>query len=64
MPTRTDPRVERYSRVDEHVRKLDRPGTDPKVLSGAVAGTSEETARLFDSGRTLAQDGTGPRREE
>ncbi len=64
MPATTDPHVEQYSRVDLHVRELDRPGTNPKLLSGEVAGTSEETARLFGSGRTMAEDSTGPRRDE
>ena len=48
------------SRVDQHVKELDRPGTNPKVLAGEVAGTSEETAGLFGSGHTLAEDRTGP----
>jgi hypothetical protein len=52
------------SRVDEHVKALDRRVTNPKVLAGKVAGTSEETARLFSSGRTLAEDATGPHLEE
>jgi hypothetical protein len=53
--------LEQDSRVDEHVRELAEEFPDPRQLSGEVAGTSEETAALFDSGHTLAVDNTGPR---
>jgi hypothetical protein len=52
-------RVEEHSRVEEHVMELAEVARTPKELSGAVAGTSEETAALFNSGHTLARDNTG-----
>jgi hypothetical protein len=57
-------RVEHDSRVDEHVRALAERIRNPRLLAGVVAGTSEETAALFNSGRTLAEDETGPRDED
>lgn len=54
-------RVERDSRVDEHVRELAEEFPDPRQLAGEIAGTSEETASLFNSGHTLAEDNTGSR---
>lgn len=51
------------SREADHLQELERMTTDPKVLAGEVAGTSEETARLFNSGHTLAEDRTGPAEE-
>jgi hypothetical protein len=48
------------SRVDEHVRALAEHIGNPRELAGAIAGTSEETAALFNSGHTLAADNTGP----
>lgn len=53
--------VERDSRVDEHLRELAEAVGSPRELAGIVAGTSEETAALFDSGHTLAADNTGSR---
>jgi hypothetical protein len=49
------------SRVDEHLHELAEKVRNPRELSGLVAGTSEETAALFHSGHTLAEDATGAR---
>jgi hypothetical protein len=54
-------RVARDSRVDEHVSELAKEVSSARELSGIVAGTSEETAALFNSGHTLAADNTGSR---
>jgi hypothetical protein len=54
-------RVEEQSRVDEHLKELAEVIRSPKELSGVVSGTSEETAALFNSGHTLAEDNTGTR---
>jgi hypothetical protein len=53
--------VERDDRVEQHLRRLAEVVRNPRVLAGVVAGTSEETAALFNSGHTLAEDSTGPR---
>jgi hypothetical protein len=47
------------SRVDAHAEELAKHCPNPRQLAGRVAGTSEETAALFSSGRTLAADSTG-----
>jgi hypothetical protein len=47
------------SRVDWHTEELAEHVPSPRQLAGIVAGTSEETAALFSSGRTLAADHTG-----
>jgi hypothetical protein len=53
-------RVEHDSRVEHHLRELAGEVRTPRELAAVVAGTSEETASLFDSGHTLAEDNTGP----
>ena len=57
-------RIEDQGRVEEHLKDLAEVARSPKELSGIVAGTSEETAALFNSGHTLAQDNTGARDED
>jgi hypothetical protein len=47
------------SRVDWHAEELAAHVPNPRQLAAIVAGTSEETAALFSSGRTLAADHTG-----
>ena len=56
--------VEHQGRVEEHLKGLGQVARSPKELSNVVAGTSEETAALFDSGHTLAHDNTGTRDED
>ena len=51
--------VEDQSRVDEHVKELAQLVHNPRELAAVVAGTSEETAALFNSGHSLARDNTG-----
>jgi hypothetical protein len=51
------------TRVEEHLRELAERIRNPRLLAGSIAGTSEETAALFNSGHTLADDNTGPREE-
>jgi hypothetical protein len=51
------------SRVDWHAEALAEHCPNPRLLAGMVAGTSEETAALFNSGRTLAEDETGEKDE-
>ena len=38
-----------YSRVDAHAEELAERCPNPRLLTGMVAGTSEETAALFNS---------------
>jgi hypothetical protein len=57
-------RVEEQGRVEEHLKHLAEAVRSPRELSGIVAGTSEETAALFNSGHTLAEDNTGARDED
>ena len=52
-----------YSRVDAHAEELAERCPNPRLLTGMVAGTSEETAALFSSGHTLAADNTGEANE-
>ena len=49
------------TRVEEHLRELAERIPNPRLLAGSIAGTSEETAALFNSGHTLAEDNTGLR---
>jgi hypothetical protein len=47
-----DPFPEDRNRVDHKVKELARTDPSAKDLSGKLSGSSEETARLFHSGKT------------
>jgi hypothetical protein len=54
----------KLSRDDLHVRELARKTHSPRELANRIAGSSEETAALFDSGyRQQSELGIDPRQD-